>query len=190
MSSRSRTSTFQIADGEFVCLVGPSGCGKSTLLKIIAGLLPYFGGAINQIGEKARRVGARHRHGVSGAGVTALAYHYGERTAAGRVSQTQARQRFEERAGELLKLVGLSDLGIVILTSCPAACSSARLSVRALVQDPSILLMDEPFGALDAMTREQMNVEVLRIWDRQIARPSSLSSLDCGDPYFSRIAFL
>jgi NitT/TauT family transport system ATP-binding protein len=156
---------FQIKDGEFVCLVGPSGCGKSTLLKIIAGLLPYSGGTIARSGRTLEGPGPDV--GMVFQAPVLLPW----RTVMENVLlPTEFRklnaEAFRERAHELLALVGLSDFQDRYPHELSGGMQQRAAIVRALVQDPPILLMDEPFGALDAMTREQMNVEVLRIWSR------------------------
>jgi NitT/TauT family transport system ATP-binding protein len=156
---------FQIKDGEFVCLVGPSGCGKSTLLKIIAGLLPYSGGTITRSGRKLEGPGPDV--GMVFQAPVLLPW----RTVMENVLlPTEFRKlnadAFRDRAHQLLALVGLSDFEDRYPHELSGGMQQRAAIVRALVQDPPILLMDEPFGALDAMTREQMNVEVLKIWSR------------------------
>jgi NitT/TauT family transport system ATP-binding protein len=156
---------FQIKNGEFVCLVGPSGCGKSTLLKIIAGLLPYSGGTITRSGRPLEGPGPDV--GMVFQAPVLLPW----RTVMENVMlPTEFRKldasAFRARAHELLALVGLSDFKDRYPHELSGGMQQRVAIVRALVQDPPILLMDEPFGALDAMTREQMNVEVLRIWSR------------------------
>jgi NitT/TauT family transport system ATP-binding protein len=155
--------SFDIADGEFVSLVGPSGCGKSTLLKIMAGLLPHTSGDIQIAG-----------HAVSGPSpdigmVFQAPVLLPWRTILQNVllsSEMRATPGidYRERAEALLAMVGLADFSARYPHELSGGMQQRASIVRALVQDPRILLMDEPFGALDAMTREQMNVEVLRIW--------------------------
>jgi NitT/TauT family transport system ATP-binding protein len=153
----------KIAEGEFVCIVGPSGCGKSTLLKILAGIVPSFDGSVAVDG---RRISGPSRD----VGVVFQQPHLLPwRTVIENVMLPVELQRrsgpaYRERAERLIGLVGLSDF----CSRYPAELSGGmqqRVSIcRALVHDPKVLLMDEPFGALDAMTREFMNVELLRIW--------------------------
>lgn len=154
---------FDIARGEFVAIVGPSGCGKSTLMRILAGLIPASGGEV-WFGEQ-RVSGPRHDIGI----VFQSPVLFPWRTVLENVLvpidvQRLDRTKETERAKELLDLVGLSDFA----GRYPAELSGGmqqRVGIaRALVHDPSMLLMDEPFGALDAMTREHMNVELQRLW--------------------------
>ena len=155
--------TFAVQKGEFVSIVGPSGCGKSTLLKIILGVVPYTGGVARLAGKPVN----------------------GPQLGAGMVFQTAAlppwrrildnvllpievlglpRRDYEEKARALLAMAGLEGFE----RKLPAELSGGmqqRVSIcRALIHDPSLLLMDEPFGALDALTREGMQSELLRIW--------------------------
>lgn len=152
-----------IADGEFVAIVGPSGCGKSTLMRILAGLVPPSAGEITFGGH--RLSGPRRDIGV----VFQSPVLFPWRTVLDNVLLPIDVQRRERgtamaRARELIQLVGLGDFE----GRYPAELSGGmqqRVGIaRALVHDPSMLLMDEPFGALDAMTREHMNVELHRLW--------------------------
>ncbi len=155
-----------IPDGAFVAIVGPSGCGKSTLLRMIAGLLPASGGQV-------LIDGAAHDRPVPDLGVvfqqpTLLDW----RTALGNVLfQIEMRglrvADYRDRALALLAQVGLADFA----ASYPHALSGGmrqRVAIaRALVHAPGLLLMDEPFGALDALTREQIRVDLEALWLRQ-----------------------
>jgi len=154
---------FDIAQGEFVSLVGPSGCGKSTLLKILAGLLPRSAGMVNLADRELR--GPDVDVGVVFQAPVLLPW----RTVLQNVLLPIEFRRlpmagYRRRAGELLAMVGLGDFMSRYPHELSGGMQQRAAIVRALVQDPQILLMDEPFGALDAMTREQMNLEVLRIW--------------------------
>jgi NitT/TauT family transport system ATP-binding protein len=155
-----------IAEAEFVSVLGPSGCGKSTLLMIIAGLLPATSGSVCIGGQDVRRP------------YTNLGIVFQQdllldwRNVLDNVLlQTEIRglkrSEYEPRAQELLQRVGLSRF----LRRFPKELSGGmrqRVSIcRALVHSPSLLLMDEPFGALDALTRDQMNLDLLHIWDRR-----------------------
>jgi NitT/TauT family transport system ATP-binding protein len=154
--------SFDVYPGEFVTIVGPSGCGKTTLLRILAGLLPKSGGEID-VDEKhfdpTREVGFVFQK--------ALLLHWRKildnvllPIEILKMDRTSMRKRGEE----LLELVGLQGFE----NSYPKELSGGmqqRVSIaRALIHDPKLLLMDEPFGALDAITRERMNLELLRIW--------------------------
>lgn len=152
-----------IRGGEFVAVVGPSGCGKSTMLRVVAGLIPPGSGEVWIGGSRVR--GTRRDIGI----VFQSPVLFPWRTVLENVLlpiDVQGLHRNDNlaKARELLALVGLRDFE----TRYPAELSGGmqqRVGIaRALVHDPSILLMDEPFGALDAMTREHMNVELQRLW--------------------------
>jgi NitT/TauT family transport system ATP-binding protein len=153
----------KIAQGEFVTIVGPSGCGKTTLLKILAGLLPRTSGEIMVAGQRlsgpSRELGIVFQTPVLLPWRTVLA-----NVMVPVVVQRRDPKALEARAREILATVGLAGFE----NKYPAELSGGmqqRVGIcRALVHDPAFLLMDEPFGALDAMTRETMNDELLRIW--------------------------
>src|SRR5687768_872811 len=154
---------FSIGEGEFVAVVGPSGCGKSTLLKILAGLLPVSSGEARLRGTPI--TGARRDIGV----VFQSPVLFPWRTVLGNVLlpadvQRLDRPRLTRTAEELLALVGLDGFERRYPWELSGGMQQRVSIVRALIHDPAILLMDEPFGALDAMTREQMNLELQRIW--------------------------
>jgi NitT/TauT family transport system ATP-binding protein len=159
-----RDISFEVEAGEFVTLVGPSGCGKTTLLRILAGLLEPAAGKIYLDGHLLSK--PRREVGFVFQAPSLLPW----RTVLSNVTlpleiQKQNGLSAKERALELLELVGL--LGFE--NAYPHELSlgmQQRVSIaRALIHDPSILLLDEPFGSLDAITREQMNLELLRIWE-------------------------
>ncbi|MDB5881683.1 MAG: NitT/TauT family transport system ATP-binding protein [Ramlibacter sp.] len=157
--------SFEIQDGEFICLVGPSGCGKSTLLKILGGLLKRTSGAA-RIGERSLD-GPGPDIGFVFQAPTLLPW----RTILENVLlPTEIRrlpvEQFRAKALELLAMVGLAGFENRYSSELSGGMQQRAAIVRALVQDPPVLLMDEPFGALDALTREQMNLEVLKIWSR------------------------
>ncbi|SFU22374.1 ABC transporter ATP-binding protein [Mesorhizobium sp. YR577] len=154
---------FSIRDGEFISIVGPSGCGKSTLLKIMAGLLGYSAGNISISGRSIK--GPHHDVGVVFQAPVLLPW----RTILQNVllpSEFRGRvdKKVQARARELLALVGLSGFENRYPHELSGGMQQRASIVRALVQDPKLLLMDEPFGALDALTRDQMNVELLKLW--------------------------
>ncbi len=149
--------------GEFVSLVGPSGCGKSTLLKIIAGLMGPSSGTVRVNGEVVK--GSNGSIGIVFQSPLLMPW----RTVVQNVLlQIDIRglpvSEYREQAINLIHLVGLAGFE----NSYPHELSGGmqqRVGLcRALIHDPDILLMDEPFGALDAMTREQMNAELQRVW--------------------------
>ena len=158
-----REISFRIADGEFVVVVGPSGCGKSTLLKIIAGLLPPTSGEVDLKGQAI----AGPRRDIGEVFQTPVLFPW--RTVIGNVMlpadvQRLDRKAMTQRALDLLGLVGLGGFERRYPRELSGGMQQRVGIVRALLHDPAILLMDEPFGALDAMTRETMNVELQRIW--------------------------
>jgi len=158
-----RRIDFSVAEGEFVSVVGPSGCGKSTLLKILAGLLPQTEGAASLRGTPIR--GPRRDIGV----VFQSPVLFPWRSVLGNVmlpADVQGLDRIEmrRRALDLISLVGLTGFEGRYPRELSGGMQQRVGIVRALIHDPALLLMDEPFGALDAMTREAMNVELQRIW--------------------------
>ncbi|MGB3500651.1 MAG: ABC transporter ATP-binding protein [Mesorhizobium sp.] len=154
-----------VADGEFVSIVGPSGCGKSTLLKIMAGLLRHTKGRISLAGVPIRDpstdVGVVFQAPVLLPWKTIL-----ENVLFPMEIRTGKPKQYRDRAMELLDMAGLKGFDGRYPHELSGGMQQRAAIVRALVQDPKLLLMDEPFGALDAMTREQMNMELLRIWSK------------------------
>lgn len=152
-----------IKPGEFVCLLGPSGCGKTTLLKCIDGLVPIEGGEIRVSGHRITGPGPDRAFVFQNFGL------FPWRNVLGNVtlpleSLGQSREQRQQTARKYIDMVGLSKF----IDRHPHELSGGmqqRVGIaRALALDPQILLMDEPFGALDAQTRELMQVELLRIW--------------------------
>ena len=157
--------SIDVAEGEFVALVGPSGCGKSTLLQILAGILPATSGDILFNGQKLTRprrdVGIVFQEPVLLPWRTVL-----DNVMLPAVVHGLNREQYRQKAEELLKLVKLEGWGGRYPFELSGGMSQRASIARALLVDPAMILMDEPFGALDAMTREQMNLELLRIWSR------------------------
>jgi NitT/TauT family transport system ATP-binding protein len=154
---------FDIYDGEFVSVVGQSGCGKSTLLKVMAGLLPYTAGSVELNGRPVR--GPTSEAAVVFQSPVLLPW----RTVMDNVLlpiefRKLPMANHRRAAADLLAMVGLSEFAQRYPFELSGGMQQRAAIVRALVQDPRLLLMDEPFGALDAMTREQMNLELVRIW--------------------------
>ncbi len=154
---------FTVRQGEFVSLVGPSGCGKTTMLKILAGLIPKTSGTARLAGEEIE--GSRRDIGMVFQAATLLPW----RTILENVMlpidvQRLDKKRYRARAMELLEMVGLEGFEDRHPRELSGGMQQRAGICRALVHDPDVLLMDEPFGALDAMTREYMNLELLRIW--------------------------
>jgi len=158
--------TLDIAENEFVTLVGPSGCGKSTLLKLVAGLTPVSGGSIRVRDTVVRDpfpdVGIVFQHPVLLPWRTVLDNVLFSADMLG-----LDLRRYRTRALELLALSGLGGFESRLPRELSGGMQQRVAICRALLPDPSLLLMDEPFGALDAMTREEMSLELLRIWEER-----------------------
>ncbi|TCT04297.1 ABC transporter ATP-binding protein [Aquabacter spiritensis] len=153
---------FTINEGEFLVVVGPSGCGKSTLLKMVAGLLPPSAGEIRVEG----RTITKPHPGVGVVFQQPLLLPW--RSVFANVMMPVEvkgldRTIYGRRATELLEMTGLGDFANKYPWQLSGGMQQRASICRALVHDPKIVLMDEPFGALDAMTREKMNVELQRI---------------------------
>jgi NitT/TauT family transport system ATP-binding protein len=153
-----------VADGEFVAIVGPSGCGKTTLLNIVAGLLSYDLGSVAIDGSR-----------ISGPGVDrAVVFQHASllpwRTIAGNVRYgMELQQRFDatamhDRVDQFIRMVGLAGFEKHYPSELSGGMQQRVNLARALASDPAVLLMDEPFAALDAQTREYMQSELLKIW--------------------------
>ncbi|HTQ77702.1 MAG TPA: ABC transporter ATP-binding protein [Burkholderiales bacterium] len=156
--------TFDVMPGELVSLVGPSGCGKSTLLKILAGLQPHDGGEV-RIGSAAHPFDPARDVGMVFQAPLLLKWRRileNVLLPAEILGLPMAESR--ERARGLLKLVGLEGSEAMYPYELSGGMQQRAAIARALVHDPKLVLMDEPFGALDALTREKMNLELLRIW--------------------------
>ncbi len=158
-----RDVSFDVADGEFLSLLGPSGCGKTTLLMMIAGLEAATEGEI--VINGTRVAGPRREIGVVFQQPVLLPW----RSVLGNVLfpielLKLPRARYRERAMELLRMVKIDDFAAKLPRQLSGGMRQRAAICRALVHDPSILLMDEPFSALDAITRDEMGVELLRIW--------------------------
>jgi NitT/TauT family transport system ATP-binding protein len=156
-----------VAAGEFVSLIGPSGCGKSTLLRCIGDLLQPSSGKIEVHGKPARQARLDRDYGI----VFQSPVLYDWRTVERNVQlplelMKVPRAERAERTRELLDLVGLRDFGNRHPWELSGGMQQRVAIARALSFHPSILLMDEPFGALDEMTRERLNMELLNIWGR------------------------
>jgi len=158
-----RPLTFAIDDGEFLAIVGPSGCGKSTLLKMVAGLLPVSSGEIRVGGERVD--GPPDNVGIVFQSAVLLAW----RTVLDNVMlQIEMRHldkaTYLPKAKALLKLVGLDGFERKLPWQLSGGMQQRASICRALVHDPAVLLMDEPFGALDALTREQIAMDIQKLW--------------------------
>src|SRR5437016_10786997 len=155
--------SFSVSEGEFVAVVGPSGCGKSTLLKILAGILPPSKGEARLRGTPI--TGPRRDIGVVFQSPVLLPWRCVLDNVLLPVDvQRLGRDRHRKVAMDLLSLVGLEGFERRYPWELSGGMQQRVAITRALIHDPAMLLMDEPFGALDAMTREQMNLELQRVW--------------------------
>jgi NitT/TauT family transport system ATP-binding protein len=154
----------EIGNGEFVCLVGPSGCGKSTLLDIMAGLTRADSGRVLADSEEVTGPGRQRlvmfqEHALF-PWLTAL----GNVTFGLKLNKELTRRERREIAWEHLTLVGLKDFAHANIHELSGGMKQRVALARALAPDPQVLLMDEPFAALDAMTRDQLYGDIQRIW--------------------------
>ncbi|MDP2294180.1 MAG: ABC transporter ATP-binding protein [Pseudolabrys sp.] len=159
--------TFDIGRNEFLAVLGPSGCGKSTLLRQIAGLIQPTAGRLEIYGVPVTE--PRDEIGIVFQRPTLLPWFdvlgnvtFPMRHKYGRVTETE-----RKRAHELLALVGLADFATKRIDELSGGMQQRVAIARALLLDPDILLMDEPFSALDALTRDEMSFELLRIWSQK-----------------------
>jgi NitT/TauT family transport system ATP-binding protein len=154
-----------VAPGEFVSLIGPSGCGKSTLLRIVGDLIQPTEGRVTVNGKDAHRARLDRDYGI----VFQDPVLYDWRTVSRNIALPLElagwdRARRQERVGEMLDLVELTGFADHHPWQLSGGMQQRVSIARALSFSPSLLLMDEPFGALDEMTRERLNAELLRIW--------------------------
>jgi NitT/TauT family transport system ATP-binding protein len=158
-----RDVTFDIQPDQFVTLVGPSGCGKSTLLKLIAGIMPVSSGEVRFHGQRleqpSRKIGMVFQRPVLLPWRSVLGNILFPIQMLGWPVET-----YRETADRLIELVGLQGFEKALPNELSGGMQQRVSLCRALIYDPEVLLMDEPFGALDAMTREDLSVELLRIW--------------------------
>lgn len=158
--------SLDVRDGEFVAIVGQSGCGKSTLLKAIDGLIPVASGAIEVDGRRVTRPGPSKAMVFQDGRLLPWRTVLGNITLpleARRVPKAQAR----ERAMDLIERVGLARFAKAYPNQLSGGMQQRVNLARALVVNPQVLLLDEPFAALDAQTREYMQQELLNIWERE-----------------------
>jgi NitT/TauT family transport system ATP-binding protein len=155
--------SFSVREGEFLTIVGPSGCGKSTLLKIIAGTLRRSTGSIRLKGETLD--GPSPHIGMVFQSPVLLPWRTIEQNVLLPIElQRRDVKDHRARASELFRLVRLEGFERKYPNELSGGMQQRVGIIRALIRDPAVLLLDEPFGALDAMTREHMNLELQRIW--------------------------
>ncbi|MFC2972906.1 ABC transporter ATP-binding protein [Azotobacter bryophylli] len=155
----------EVRDGEFLSVLGPSGCGKSTFLSILAGLAEKSGGSIRIDGKPLEGINANQ--GVVFQGYALFPWRTVlENIEVGLEIRGVGKAERRERAREYLELVGLNGFGGRYPHEISGGMRQRVAIARSLVYQPDVLLMDEPFAALDAQTREILQAELLRIWDR------------------------
>src|SRR6516164_6544166 len=158
-----RQLSFDVGDAEFLSVLGPSGCGKSTLLMMIAGLIGPSAGEIRI--QDAKVTGPRREIGVVFQSPVLLPWRTVLQNVLFPIELLKLpRPHYRRRAMELLRMAKIDEFAGVLPRQLSGGMRQRVAICRALVHDPSILLMDEPFSALDAITRDEMAVELQRIW--------------------------
>lgn len=162
-----RGVTFSVAREEFLCVVGPSGCGKTTLLRLLAGLIAPTKGRVIFEGQALHR--PRRRIGFVFQQANLMPW----RTAMENITlplelQRIPTERMRDRASALIQLVGLEGFENTYPADLSGGMAQRVAIARGLVHEPDLLLLDEPFGALDALTRERMATELMRIWSARM----------------------
>ena len=158
-----RQLSFDVGDGEFLSVLGPSGCGKSTLLMMVAGLIDPTAGEIRIQGAKV--TGPRREVGVVFQSPVLLPWRTVLQNVLFPIELLKLpRPHYRRRAMELLRMAKIDEFAGVLPRQLSGGMRQRVAICRALVHDPNILLMDEPFSALDAITRDEMAVELQRIW--------------------------
>jgi NitT/TauT family transport system ATP-binding protein len=160
--------SLEVGDGEFLSLLGPSGCGKSTFLRVVADLVTPSGGSLSVLGVTPQKARLRRDIGFVFQDPALLPW----RTAIQNVElplevareRTQGNKAPRATPRELLELVGLKGSENAYPHELSGGMRQRVSIARALVSDPRVLLMDEPFGALDEITRDRLNEELLRVW--------------------------
>ena len=155
--------SLSVAEGEFLAVVGPSGCGKSTLLRILAGLVTPTAGRVRIDGEEVQGPNPRHNLVFQDHALYPWRTVF-QNVALGLEMQRQGREAIRKKVSELLTLVGLEQFAGYYPHQLSGGMRQRAALARVLAVDPDVLFLDEPFGALDAMTRLILQDELLRIW--------------------------
>jgi NitT/TauT family transport system ATP-binding protein len=156
--------TMDVREGELVSLVGPSGCGKTTVLRVLAGLHPHDGGVVEIGGAEGAFDPGRDVGIVFQQALLLKWRRILENVLLPAEILGLPLKLARERARDLLAMVGLEGFADKYPYELSGGMQQRAAIARALIHDPRLILMDEPFGALDALTRERMNLELLRIW--------------------------
>lgn len=159
--------SLEVSEGEFVCLLGPSGCGKSTLLNLVAGLELPDTGLVTADGRTVRHPGRERMMMFQESALFPWLNAIGNVLFALRLKPGLSRAERREAARYYLKLVGLEKFMEANIHELSGGMKQRVALARALAPNPRVLLMDEPFGALDAMTREQLYGDLQRIWTQR-----------------------
>ncbi|RUS42458.1 ABC transporter ATP-binding protein [Cohnella sp. AR92] len=156
-----------ISEGEFLCFVGPSGCGKSTIFKMITGLSGQTGGTLEVMGTSAKQARKQSDTAFVFQDHTLLPWSSViDNVALPLALRGVSRRERKEEAERVLEIVGLKDYTRAMPRELSGGMKMRASIARALVSKPKLLLMDEPFGALDEITRQTLQLELLDIWNR------------------------
>jgi NitT/TauT family transport system ATP-binding protein len=164
-----RDIDLSVPQGSFVSLIGPSGCGKSTLLKVLAGLVSPSSGSVSIAGVSPGEAARKRMIGLVFQDANLLPWKNAVDNASmllGIADKSMSRSALRARGQEMLELVGLGDAAHKRPNELSGGMRQRVAIARALALDPAVLLMDEPFGALDAITRDSMGQSLLEIWQR------------------------
>ncbi|HRW50052.1 MAG TPA: ABC transporter ATP-binding protein [Caldilinea sp.] len=159
--------SFRLAEGEFVCLVGPSGSGKSTLLRIMGGLVPADSGAMWFAGAPHNAPDTQIGFVFQKTNLMPWRTVLQNTLLPTEIQQKKVTKGDQQRAVALLDTMGLADFEHAYPRQLSGGMNQRVVLARALMQQPRLLLMDEPFGQLDALTRERLNLELLRLFAEQ-----------------------